>query len=361
MRANRILITSPSLDVKQNVSGISSLVSDIMQESRFPVTHFTLGSRDGEKKNLLWALKQPLIYCKAFYVSFARKFEIVHLNVGLETFSIVRDTLVLFITKKIFRKKILLHVHGGFYLMHPPDKKVLAWFLEKLFANADAVIVLSEKEKKILNERYGPKRFYVFPNAVNTLQATQLTRKQPGGNKIKLIFIGRIAESKGIYTISESFHYLGDYFDRFSLEIFGAGPELEKWTNALSKYDKLQYTYKGVVGGVDKWNALHNADVFLLPSIHSEGMPIAMIEAMAMGCVVIATDDASMGSVVSNNTNGILIGKNEPRELALKLKEIIDGRIDTSSISTEAQKYIAENFSISSYIKQLDDVYAGLN
>jgi len=361
MRANRILITSPSLDVKQNVSGISSLVSDIMQESSFPVTHFTLGSRDGEKKNLLWALKQPLVYCKAIYVSLSRKFEIVHLNVGLETFSIVRDTIVLFITKKIFGKKILLHVHGGFYLMHPPGKKILAWFLEKLFANADAVIVLSEKEKKILSERYGPKKFYVFPNAVNTAQAVQARRKQPDGNKIKLIFIGRIAGSKGIYTISESFQYLADYFDRFSLDIYGAGPELVKWTAALSKYDKLQYCYKGVVGGVDKWNALHNADVFLLPSIHSEGMPIAMIEAMAMGCVVIATDDASMGSVVSNNINGILIGKNEPRELAQKLKEIINGRIDTSSISTQAQKYIAENFSISSYIKQLDDVYAGLN
>jgi len=89
-------------------------------------------------------------------------------------------------------------------------------------------------------------------------------------------------------------------------------------------------------------------------------MPIAMIEAMASGCVVIVTDDASMGSLVSDNVNGILIGKNKPGELAGKLKEIINGRIDSSAISLQAKRYVSENFSIASYIIQLDSLYTTL-
>ncbi len=373
MRSNRILITSPSLNVKDNVSGISSLVADIIQGSSFTVLHFTLGSKDGEKKNLSWVFRQLFMYCKIVHVSLHKRFGVVHLNVGLETFSIIRDALILFVVKRLFRKTVLLHVHGGFYLMHPPDKKIIAYFLDKLFRYSDAVIVLSGKEQRVLEARYGPRKFYVLPNAVNTALAggpgaAALARgpgvlggrsgARAGGGPIKLIFIGRIATSKGIYTISESFAHLTDYFDRFSFEIYGAGPELEKWKAALSRHKKLRFTYNGVVGGSEKWRVLHDADIFLLPSIHSEGMPIALIEAMASGCVVIATDDASMGSVVRNNINGILIGKNEPQELAAKLKDIINGRIDTPSISDHAKKYVAEHFSMSSYIKQLDHLYA---
>jgi len=359
MRSTRVLITSPSLNVRENVSGISSLVADIIRESSCTVMHFTLGSRDGEKKNLVWAFKQLFIYGKVIYISLVKKFGIVHLNVGLETFSIVRDSIVLFMMKKIFGKVVLLHVHGGYYLMHPPDKKIIAWFLRQLFRQSDAVIVLSEKEKKILTERYGPRRFHVMPNAVNTAFASHL-QKEKGSGKIRLIFIGRITGSKGIHTISESFDYLTDYFDRFTFDIYGAGPELEKWKTGLARHENLQFTYNGVVGGIDKWKALHKADIFLLPSIHSEGMPIAMIEAMASGCVVIVTDDASMGSLVSDNVNGILIGKNKPGELAGKLKEIINGRIDSSAISLQAKRYVSENFSIASYIIQLDSLYTTL-
>jgi glycosyltransferase involved in cell wall biosynthesis len=360
MRNNRVLITSPSLNVKENVSGISSLVSDIIQSSRFPIIHFTLGSKDGEKKNIPWAWKQVVIYFRAVYVSLFKPVGIVHLNVGLETFSIVRDSLILFITKKIFRKKLVLHIHGGYYLMHAPTSRVLAFFMRFLFHNADAVIVLSKIEMQILGDRYGIRNFFVFPNAVNISHAGS-TKPAKQKKTIGLIFMGRIAVSKGIYTICESFKYLQDYFDRFSFEIYGAGPELEKWLAILKQYPGLHYCYKGITSGKEKWDTLGDADVFLLPSLHSEGLPVAMIEAMAAGCVVIATNDASISTVITNDVNGILISKDAPLELAQKIKDILDGKVNCMGLSVNAQEYVTQNMSISTYIKQLDELYAGLN
>src|ERR1043165_1061174 len=144
MHTRRILITSPSLNVKENVSGISSLVADIINYSQYDFVHFQLGSKDGVKrKNFRWFLDQVGVYAKIFFTSIFRKYAIVHLNVGLEKFSIIRDGLIFFIVQKIFRKKVVLHVHGGYYLMHESNSGLLNFFLKNMFYNAQRIIVLS--------------------------------------------------------------------------------------------------------------------------------------------------------------------------------------------------------------------------
>jgi glycosyltransferase involved in cell wall biosynthesis len=229
-----------------------------------------------------------------------------------------------------------------------------------MFENADAIIVLSTMEKEMLTNRYGALNFHVLPNAVNTsFHPAHLESIKKG--KLKLVFVGRINASKGIHVISDAFKYLADYMDRFTFEIFGAGPDLDSWVTSLKCYPGLNFAYKGIVGGKDKWQALCNADIFLLPSIHSEGMPISILEAMAVGCVVIVTDDASITSVVTNNQTGLVISKNKPQQLALKIKQLIDGDIDSLAISRQAKEYISQHLSIPGYIKSLEDLYSTLN
>jgi glycosyltransferase involved in cell wall biosynthesis len=354
-----ILITSPSLDTTKNVSGISSLVSTIIAASNSRLIHFKLGSKDNEKKSFLWLLKQPLIYINALYVALFKKFGILHLNLGLEKMSIVRDFIVAFLMKNIFRKKFVLHIHGGYYLMNKPKEKWVDRLLTFLFKHADSIIVLSEMEKEILTERYGNYTFHVLPNAVDFSAGAAF--KRIASDKIRFVFLGRINSSKGIYIISEAFQYLRDYYDNFSFSIYGAGPELEGWLSKLDAYNGLNYKYEGVVGGEEKWQALYNADVFLLPSTHGEGMPIAMIEAMAAGTVPIVTNDASITAVVQNEENGFVISKNNPQELANAMQKIIDGKIAMAEVSQKATETIRVYFDISSYVKKLDSIYSSLN
>lgn len=358
MNQKRILITAPSLDVKENVSGISSLVSDIIQSSQYSLAHFKMGSRDGLKKNVAWALNQVLVYFKIIKTSFTRRFDIVHLNMGLEKFSIVRDGIAFFFWKKIFGKKVILHVHGGYYLMHAPESRMIAFMLRKAFYNADRIIVLSEIERDILSARYGELSFEVFPNAVNT-QVLESAPRKYNQQKLKFLFLGRINKSKGIYSISQCLPMLTDYFDRFSLEIYGAGPDLRDWLESLKAFPSLDFEYKGVTGGNEKWKILQQADVFLLPSLHSEGMPVAMLEAMAAGCVVMVSDVASVRAVI-NESNGILLPVDQPVVLAEKIKDIIDGRYTIDRIGANAQQYIRSNLSVSGYVKKLDQLYASL-
>lgn len=360
MNSKRVLISSPSLDVTKNVSGISSLVADIMNFSKYKFVHLQLGSTDKKKrKNLAWAFNQVNVFFLIFYTTVFKKYDFAHLNVGLEKPSIIRESIVFFIVKGLFRKKVILHIHGGYFLMHEPKKGLISYLLKKIVTNAEAIVVLSDLEKQVLKKRYGNLSFYSFPNAVDVTCINNLSKRHEI-EKLTFIFMGRIHTMKGIYTISESLQYLSKYFHLFTLNVYGAGVELSDWLASLNKYKDLQYTYNGVITGKDKWIALQNSDVFLLPSLHSEGMPIAMIEAMAAECVVLVTDVASIKSVIDNNYNGILLSESSPEQLAARMEEIILGKVDIDFIGKNARQYVIENLSLPTYIAKLEELYSGL-
>ena len=113
----KILITAPSLDESQNVSGISTIVRQITRHSGFDYAHFTAGRRDGEKANAIWLLKQALPV-QFFWRCVTEKPDVVHINTALTDLSIWRDA-ALTAAAKMAGRKVVLSIHGGKYLMNP--------------------------------------------------------------------------------------------------------------------------------------------------------------------------------------------------------------------------------------------------
>lgn len=358
MSGDRILITSPSLNPHENVSGIATLVRNIIKNSRFKISHFLVGSKDNQSKNSMWLFSQLYTFIKFTGLCVSKRFEVLHINTSMERLSILRDFIIVSIAR-VFGKKVLFHVHGGYYLMHRPQGRLLSFCMKKLFKYANIIVVLSERERGLLTQRFGELNFNVLPNAVDYdfNQQESYNTLNNNSQKIKLVFFGRINRSKGIYIMSEAFQQLGNYCKKLQLEIYGAGPELENWMCELERISDLQAEYKGVADNNVKWEALKRADVFLLPSIHSEGMPLAMLETMAAGGVVLVTDDASITTVVEDNVNGIVISKNSSSALAEKIKEILNGAIDLKKIGSNACEYVRRHLSFPQYISKLDKLY----
>lgn len=352
----KILITSPSLNSSENVGGISSLVENIIKESFFHIIHFELGSPDNQKKRVRWAAKQFLMVYRLVYKLLFERIVIVHINMSMEIFSVYRDSIV-FIISKIFRKKIILHNHGGYYLSHHSNSRIFSFLIKLMFKNAHKIIILSEIEKEILINRYGELPIEVLANAV--APKFNLVRDERKSKNLKLFFLGRISEDKGIYTISESFQYLKSYFDKFTFYIYGTGPDLDNWILKLKEITGLNFFYNGIIAGDKKWEMLNGSDIFLLPS-KFEGLPLAMLESMAMGCTVIVSDVGSIKTVVTNNLNGIILKENSAKSLAITIENILKCQIDIYKIGCNAQKNIMNNFSFSKYIKHLNSIYTDL-
>lgn len=352
-----ILITAPSLDVKNNVSGIGSVVNNIFKTSNLNYTHFEVGKQDKEKRNLYWILKQLFLPMKLIITLLTRKTDIFHLNAPLNEMGVFRDFVLLLIAKA-FRKKVLLHFHGGKFLITPPKNKLFKKFLKLYFNCSDKIVTLSEYEKNLTNKLYNIdlKKITYLENCVIPNSLVSKDNKE----KVRVIFLGRIVDSKGIIQIINSMKELYKIRKDFEFYLYGTGPLETKIINELSGL-KDSFKYCGIVSGSDKDEALNKSDIFILPSLYGEGLPIALLEAMNTNNIPIVTNDGSMAEVVENNISGFIIEKNNIKELTNTINKAINLiQNDDLTILQNAKSMINKRFNCYTYSKSLETIYKAL-
>lgn len=351
-----ILITAPSLDENRNVSGISTVARQIIESSAHRFTHFGAGRADGEKLNAAWFLRQTNLPIRFFQTIRREKIEVAHVNTAFNAFSIVRD-FALVTTARAAKCPTLLHIHGGRFLAEDFHGKKLSSLAERMLRAANSIVVLSELEKRIVENRWKNLNVTVLENAVAFEKAPKPRRNAA---EKTIIFLGRLNESKGLNEIIEAVQKLKNDEFHFRFECFGAGEMKGFFVAEMNKILGDKFFYGGVVSGAEKWKALSRADVFLLPSRFGEGLPMAMLEAMAAGCVVVASEMASVGAVVKDGENGFLIEPKNVSQLIKKLKMIFSGKVDLDEIEKNARKTVAEKFNLPDYIAKLEKIYREL-
>lgn len=164
--------------------------------------------------------------------------------------------------------------------------------------------------------------FRLVPNGVELVRFTPVER--PQNPSVKVLFIGRLIPRKG-------FHYVIRALPRvraatnvpFELEVVGSGT-MREHLDGLASQLGVSHLLKYV--GTIPYHALHRAyqssDLFVLTS-ESEGMPCVLLEAMACGLPVVATDVAGNREVVSQGVNGYLVGVEDTESLAQALVALI--------------------------------------
>ncbi len=165
----------------------------------------------------------------------------------------------------------------------------------------------------------------------------------------KFVFLGRYERRKGVEELSE---VLKESTDSYNFEFHFIGPIPEE-----KKIDSDQVIYHGLIRDEEKIKKiLRESDILVSPS-YSEGMPTVILEAMASGCAIIATDVGAVSEEVSEE-NGWLIAPGD--ELSLKAA-LIDA-IECSNETLTAKKIksiakIKENFLWDDVVQQtLDEI-----
>jgi glycosyltransferase involved in cell wall biosynthesis len=350
----KILITAPSLNENENVSGISTMVRTIIHNNKSSnnFIHYRVGKRDGEGKGIKWAFGQVTLIPHLVSTIIRKKINLVYLNTDLTRASVVRDYFLFSAAKYLLRKKVLLHIHGGHFLMEPPASgSPFLFIIKTMLKSADLCIVLSEIEQQSIKNNYGVSGV-ALPNAIEVENIKNEVKDFE--NKLRIIFLGRVVASKGIYLIAEALIELKPYFNDFDFHIYGSGPELDTLLKKLETVEGLKYTYHGIVKGSKKWEALDQAHVFLLPSLYGEGLPIAMLEAMGRGCIPVVSDDASISSVVMTGDNGYIVKKGDYSDLAEKIQRLLQNRNLMPEMSVKARSTIRHKYDIDSYLNRLN-------
>jgi len=355
----KVLITAPSLDENENVSGISTLVSQIVKCGEAEFYHFQAGKRDGEKLGGRWLFQQIFLVPRFLQSIRREKIDIVHLNTALNSLSIVRD-FALATAARIAGRPILLHLHGGRFLMEEFQSRPLASLTEKMFRLASVIIVLSEYEKQTVINRWRNLNVRILPNAVAIDETPNIERGEPKVEKT-IIFLGRLHESKGLLEIIEACSVLKEENFKFQFNCFGAGALQDFFVAEMSKILGDKFFFGGVAIGAEKWKRLAESDVFLLPSRHGEGLPVAMLEAMAARCVVVAADVASVRTVIKDGENGFMVEPYNTAQIVEKIKLLLSDKIDWKSLQQNARTTVEERFTMNDYIKKLEVFYTEIS
>lgn len=182
-------------------------------------------------------------------------------------------------------------------------------------------------------------------------------RKEKEREQNKILYMGRVSEIKNLEIMIKTLPLIND--KKIIFKVIGPCEKdyLEKLKEIAKENkaeDRLEITNK-TYNYREEIKELDSARLFILPSL-SEGMPQVLVEAMARGKIVIASDNKGNCDLIEDGKNGFLFKNNDERDLAGKINEIL--KIDKKRLDTvrkEAKK-TAKQFSWDKIIKKTENL-----
>lgn len=350
-----IIIVCPTLD-SNNISGVSSVARFIINNNpSVTYTHFELGKKNDGRGGVFRVFRVSNSLKK--WISFLRnrKGSIIHYNFPITRKSAVRDPIFMIIAR-YYSCKLVIHLHGGNYLKNDKTPFWVNWILKGIFSMKAPIIVLSQNEKYILEDRFGAKNVHSLPNCVDLNGTIGFERKKNIDRPLTVLYIGRIVETKGINYILDAFKILKDKGIPFNLIFAG---EEERGNQFIEKFKKIlgkQFNYRGIVLGKDKDELFKKSDVFLLPSFY-EGLPLSLLECMSFGLTPVVTNVGSISSCVKNDENGIIIKDHNSNDIVVAVEQLHHDRYKLYQLGNKSMDQIKLLFDPAEYIHNLNKIY----
>lgn len=353
----KVIIVSPSLDPKVNVSGISSVVNFIISNNkRVEYSHFLQGRGDKEKDGLVHRIKRVLTnYYRWKRFLKLHNSDLIHYNISMDNNSILRDVPFILYAYR-HKRRIIAHIHGGKYLFENKRPFIVRTFLKKLFSLPISFVVLSNKEKEAIYTEFKPEYLYVLPNAIDLTDAFRFHR-EVNDKQLDILFLGRITKDKGVDFILSSCKILKNEGLKYKLHIAGRESSICHYVqNFKESLGENYFIYEGVVFGEAKEKLLKKCNIFLMPSFY-EGLPMSLLESMSYGEIPIVTNVGSIGDVIRDNKNGLIVEIKNEQAIVQAIKKLYNNRELLEKLSCNAKDTIFLMFNPKDYIKALNNMY----
>lgn len=353
----QVIITSPSLDVSKNVSGISAVTRFIIENcTEVDWVHFEIGKRDRERGGFsrIFALKK----CLADWKKLLRQHPeaIIHYNFPLQSLAILRDAAFL---RAARNRKVVVHLHGGDYWQMKCGKRFFTWFLKRTFKQTYQYLTLSEEEQKMMQKTFHLNHVTALPNCPDLQDAEHFERTFNASKPLTIGYLGRIVHDKGMGELLEACKKMQEQQIPFQLKMAGI-EDTPYYLPLFRKHLKEHFSYEGVVNGKQKSLFLQSIDVFALPSYY-EGLPMCLLEAMSFGAVPITTNVGSIESVVTDTENGLYIAVKNSDSIAATFRQLNADREMLKTLSAAARETILQRFDPLQYVKKLLKLYQNEN
>jgi glycosyltransferase involved in cell wall biosynthesis len=220
-----------------------------------------------------------------------------------------------------------------------------------------SILVLSEHWRDVVAQLAPGRPIHVVPNGVEIPEVQPAPPGRDGA--LRVLTIGTLGRHKGHFEILDAAGLLRGQPVRFLLagpdQTSGRGDGAELRRRAAELRLEGSVEFLGPVGEAEKADLLARADVFLLPS-HAEGMPNAVLEAMAAALPVVVTPVGSLPEMLDGE-GGRFIPVGEPAALAAALLELHCDASRRHTMGRWNRERAATRYSFARVVEQLDEIY----
>ena len=237
-------------------------------------------------------------------------------------------------------------------------RKIYLW-IEKflsVFTNSFITVSDSERNKILLNKITRKDKMNKIENGVEIVQ-DKTARFNADKSDLNLITISRFDFAKNsslLISIFKELNKLKSKFN-FTISILGDGKEKDNFNNRLIA-ESLSEKFKLLGSQINIVDYLINSFCYISTS-KWEGMPLGVIEAMAIGLPIVATNVTGNKDVVKNNVNGFLYDINKPKEAAEHIIKISEDQELWNRLSKASKDLAQRNYSAERMANETFDLY----
>ncbi len=243
---------------------------------------------------------------------------------------------------------ILVTSHGSdlFAFNSTPFRQIKQWTLN----NIDKLVVVSDFMKTRYQQSFPTiKDIEVCSMGVDLTQQF-IPAENARDSDNRLIYVGRLIESKGVAYLLEAVNALCQQGEDIYLDIVGDGPDMSRLLDLRERLQlQQQVVFHGARPNVQLPGFYQRASIAVVPSIITannaqEGLGLTTIEAMGCECAVVASSLSAFKEVILDEQTGLLCQPADATALASKIKTLLDNEALRQSLATAGRQRVLQLF-----------------
>ncbi len=286
--------------------------------------------------------------------------QIVHIGTAFG-FSFLKNSVCIIIAR-LFGCKVLLHPHCSYAMLYSERPEWWQQYFRLVIWMVQGVIIVSKEWNELLATAPECKVFEL-PNAINLSffrdVAEKHLRKEQTGT-LQVLYLGYLGKAKGSFDLLNAVKLAKVAKDDLHFVLVGSElmpGELKRLQEKVQADDlKSHVDILPPVFGSEKLDVFSRADVFVYPSYY-EGMPMAVIEAMACGLPVVATRVGGLPDLIHDQVTGLLVEPGHPDQVIDALHTLIKNDPLRNQIKRNSVEAVRRKFDIEKRVDQLLDIY----
>jgi len=351
MAVKTVLIVGPSIE--RTKGGMATVIQDMLEHSRHSPYRFRHLVSHAEGSSLE---KIGLTLKAVMAVLFGSGYDILHLHVASGA-SFFRKSLVAW-AGKLRGKPLVMHVHGAdFDEFYQRSGSLVQAYIRSTFATCNKVLLLSAYWKGFFDEHIHAGNTEILQNGVYA-ERFRAHHTLPA-NLNRFLFLGRLGQRKGVYDLLEAIRRLVHEQGHSGLVFYLAGDgELQQVEEIITKQQlQQQVQLLGWLNEQQKLEWFSRVDTMVLPS-YNEGLPMAILEAMAAGKIIISSTVGGIPELVKHQENGFLITPGDVEALSNYIRYVVEHPAEMQQMAVRNMQKIDSQYNLAKINARLAEIYA---